>query len=43
MTALAQHGEISTYSSGKKTPWASQDILTGYPGIVFVDWDNPVY
>ena len=27
-------------ASGKTTPWASQDI-PGYPGIGFVDWDNP--
>ena len=27
-------------TSGKTTPWASQDI-PGYPGTDFVDWDNP--
>ena len=27
-------------SSGKATPWASQDN-PGYPSIGFVDWDNP--
>ena len=27
-------------ASGKTTPWASQDI-PGYPGIDFIDWDNP--
>ena len=27
-------------ASVKMTPWASQDN-TGYPGIGFVDWDNP--
>ena len=28
------------FSSGKTTPWASQDIR-GYPSIGFVDWDDP--
>ena len=27
-------------TSGKATPWASQDN-PGYPSIGFVDWDNP--
>ena len=30
----------ATGPSEKTTPWASQDI-PGYPGIDFVDWDNP--
>ena len=33
------HWPLST-ASEKTTPWASQDI-SGYPGIDFVDWDNP--
>ena len=35
-----QQHNTGNKSSGKTTPWASQDI-PGYPCIDFVDLDNP--
>ena len=38
--STAGRGRSFVFSSGKATPWATQDN-PGYPSIGFLDWDNP--